>query len=89
MSWCGSSKERADNAILGLQVDKDLKEMLVSPDAPPPKVVGLRIWPKAIPQFNVGHAGIIEVISFAGVEGTLRRERRRLCYGMLFGSNTI
>ncbi|KAL3159086.1 hypothetical protein ABBQ32_011084 [Trebouxia sp. C0010 RCD-2024] len=37
------------------QVDKDLRVMLVKPDAPPPKTVDVTVWPKAIPQFNLHH----------------------------------
>lgn len=44
-----------------LQVDKDLRTMLVKPDAPEPEVVGFRVWPRAIPQFNVGHLSVLEV----------------------------
>lgn len=47
----------------GMQVDKDLREMLIKKDAPKPKLIGLRIWPKAIPQFNVGHQDLLEVSS--------------------------
>ena len=36
--------------------------MLVKRDAPKPKLIGLRIWTKAIPQFNVGHQDLLEVI---------------------------
>lgn len=37
------------------QVDKDLRAMLIKPDAPPAQKLGVRVWPQAIPQFNVGH----------------------------------
>jgi oxygen-dependent protoporphyrinogen oxidase len=37
-------------------VDKDLRTMLLKPDAPQPRVVGVRVWPRAIPQFNIGHS---------------------------------
>ncbi len=42
------------------QVDKDLREMLVRPDAPAAKTVGVRVWPKAIPQFNVAHLDTVQ-----------------------------
>jgi oxygen-dependent protoporphyrinogen oxidase len=29
--------------------------MLLKADAPKPQVIGVRVWPKAIPQFNLGH----------------------------------
>lgn len=38
-----------------LQVDIDLRQMLVKDDAPAPVKVGYRCWPRAIPQFNIGH----------------------------------
>ena len=44
-----------------VQVDKDLRQMLVSPDAPAPKKIGVRVWPQAIPQFNVGHQDTVQV----------------------------
>ncbi|KAK9822829.1 hypothetical protein WJX81_006686 [Elliptochloris bilobata] len=42
------------------QVDKDLRQMLLRPDAPPPKTIGVRVWPKAIPQFNVAHLDTVQ-----------------------------
>lgn len=44
------------------QVDKDLREegMPLKADAPRPKTVGVRVWPRAIPQFNVGHLDQLE-----------------------------
>lgn len=44
-----------------LQVDKDLREMLIQPNAPAPRRIGLRVWPKAIPQFNLGHLEAVQV----------------------------
>lgn len=41
------------------QVDKDLRVMLLKPDAPPPRVLGVRVWQQAIPQFNVGHGDVM------------------------------
>jgi len=41
------------------QVDADLRIMLLKPDAPPPRMCGIRVWPRAIPQFNVGHLDIL------------------------------
>ncbi len=41
------------------QVDKDLRIMLLRPDAPPPRVLGVRVWPRAIPQFNIGHLDVL------------------------------
>ncbi len=44
---------------LAAQVDTDLRTMLLKPDAPPPRVMGIRVWPRAIPQFNIGHLDVL------------------------------
>lgn len=42
------------------QVDKDLRAMLLDPQAAPaPRKIGVRVWPRAIPQFNVGHLDVL------------------------------
>ena len=58
------------------QVDKDLRAMLLDPQgAPPPKKIGVRVWPRAIPQFNVGHLDVLAAaekeLGKAGWEGVL------------------
>ncbi|KAL2650754.1 hypothetical protein R1flu_018882 [Riccia fluitans] len=41
-------------------VDKDARKMLVKKDAPAPVVHGVRVWPRAIPQFTIGHLDTLE-----------------------------
>lgn len=51
--------DQGDDAIVA-QCDADLRAMLVSPDAPPARKIGVRVWPRAIPQFNVGHGATLD-----------------------------
>eukprot|EP00249_Psilotum_nudum_P014740 c24977_g1_i1 orf=242-1966(+) len=54
-------------------VDKDLRTMLIKTSAPFPEVLGVKIWPRAIPQFLVGHLDILndarKALQNAGLEG--------------------
>ncbi|VFQ59081.1 unnamed protein product [Cuscuta campestris] len=54
-------------------VDRDLRKMLIKPSAKDPLVLGVRVWPQAIPQFLVGHLDILETarngIRDDGLEG--------------------
>lgn len=51
--------DQTDDELVA-QVDRDIRQMLIKPDAPPPTKVGVRVWPKAIPQFNLGHLETVE-----------------------------
>lgn len=51
--------EKSDEEIVKT-VDKDLRTMLLKPDAPAPQMHGVRTWPKAIPQFTIGHLDHLE-----------------------------
>jgi oxygen-dependent protoporphyrinogen oxidase len=40
-------------ADLVQQVDRDLREVMVlKADAPPPRVISVKTWPRGIPQYN-------------------------------------
>jgi len=47
------------------EVDKGCRQVLLKPDAPEPKVLGLKIWPTAIPQYELGHLEIIKELEEA------------------------
>ncbi|KAL0389787.1 UNVERIFIED_CONTAM: Protoporphyrinogen oxidase, chloroplastic [Sesamum calycinum] len=41
-------------------VDRDLRKMLINTNAPDPLVLGVRVWPQAIPQFMIGHLDVLD-----------------------------
>lgn len=42
------------------EVDKGCRQTLLKPDAPAPKVMGVKLWPTAIPQYELGHLPMIQ-----------------------------
>ncbi|EEE54354.1 hypothetical protein OsJ_01351 [Oryza sativa Japonica Group] len=46
-------------------VDRDLRKMLINPKAVDPLVLGVRVWPQAIPQFLIGHLDHLEAAKSA------------------------
>ena len=42
------------------EVDKGCRTTLLKPDAPPPKLLGAKLWPTAIPQYEIGHLDLME-----------------------------
>ncbi|CAL0320901.1 unnamed protein product [Lupinus luteus] len=56
-------------------VDRDLRKILINPNAKDPLALGVRLWPQAIPQFSIGHLDLLDVakgsLKKAGFEGLL------------------
>ncbi|WCJ22593.1 Protoporphyrinogen oxidase chloroplastic [Euphorbia peplus] len=54
-------------------VDRDLRKMLIKPNAKDPLTLGVKVWPQAIPQFLIGHFDILDTAKDAlkekGLEG--------------------
>ena len=47
------------------EVDKGCRQVLLEADAPPPKVLGIKLWPTAIPQYELGHQALMEQLEAA------------------------
>ncbi|XP_004495854.1 protoporphyrinogen oxidase 1, chloroplastic [Cicer arietinum] len=54
-------------------VDRDLRNILINPNAPDPLFLGVRLWPQAIPQFLIGHLDLLDAakvsLKSTGFEG--------------------
>ncbi|KAF8401206.1 hypothetical protein HHK36_012135 [Tetracentron sinense] len=62
-------------------VDRDLRKMLIDPNAKDPLVLGVRVWPQAIPQFLVGHLDLLEAAKTALCDGGFQ--------GLFLGGNYV
>ncbi|KAJ0113352.1 hypothetical protein Patl1_00769 [Pistacia atlantica] len=62
-------------------VDRDLRKMLINPNAKDPIVLGVRVWPQAIPQFLVGHLDLLDA-----AKASLRDNGFQ---GLFFGGNYV
>lgn len=69
LNYIGGSRdtglaELSDEEIIN-EVDKGCRQVLLKPDAPAPKVLGMKTWPTAIPQYELGHLDILKELEEA------------------------
>lgn len=46
-------------------MDRDLRKIIIKPNAKEPRVLGVRVWPQAIPQFLIGHFDVLDAAKTA------------------------
>jgi oxygen-dependent protoporphyrinogen oxidase len=86
LNYIGGARDVAikdmTEAELVEQVHQDCLKTLLKPGTPLPKVVGVRVWEKAIPQFNVGHLDVL-----AEAKSALNEAKCGESDGMFLGGN--
>ena len=69
LNYIGGSRDvgladLSDEEILA-EVDKGCRQVLLQDSAPPAKLIGMKIWPTAIPQYELGHLPIMDELEKA------------------------
>ena len=65
-------------------VHNDALKTILKPGTPLPKKVGVRMWSKAIPQFNIGHWKLLDEAKEA-----LKKEKCGEADGLFLGGNYV